>query len=56
MRVPSEDELAAIAIAYLALGQAPAAAAPVSRWRRAARTLAPDEPQRVSWRNASRTR
>jgi hypothetical protein len=51
MHVPTEDELAAIAVAYLTLqrDQSPPAP-PVSRWRLAARALARGEPQRVGWR------
>jgi hypothetical protein len=47
MRAPTEDELAAIAVAYLALQreQKPAPV-PVSRWRLAARSLAP-KPSRI---------
>jgi hypothetical protein len=51
MHVPSEDELAAIAVAYLSLQRVQTPPAPpVSRWRLAARALAPNEPQRERWR------
>jgi len=55
MRDPTEEELAAIALAFLTLQREPSPP-PLSRWRRAARALAPDEPQPPSWRNASRAR
>jgi hypothetical protein len=57
MHVPTEEELAAIAVAYLALQREAAPAhAPVSRWRVAARALSADEPRRRAWRNAGRVR
>ena len=58
MHVPTEDELAAIAVAYLAVQreQTPPAPPPMSRWRLAARALTHDEPQRLRWRLASRVR
>ncbi len=58
MHVPSEDELAAIAAAYLILQreQSPPATPAVSRWRLAARALGREEPQQTSWRGASRSR
>jgi hypothetical protein len=51
MHVPNEDELAAIAVAYLTLQQhqTPPPAPPVSRWRLAARALTPDAAQRRGW-------
>jgi hypothetical protein len=57
MHVPTEDELAAIAVAYFTLQreQTPPAPTP-SRWRLAARALTPDEPARIGWRKASRLR
>jgi hypothetical protein len=57
MRVPTEEELAAIAVAYLALQhQTAPPPAPPSRWRLAARALPADEPRRLPWRSASRVR
>jgi hypothetical protein len=57
MQVPSEDELAAIAAAYLLLQREQSRPAPaVSRWRLAARALVRNEPQTTSWRGASRLR
>jgi hypothetical protein len=57
MRVPTEDELAAIAAAYLAVQREQVAPKlPVSRWRLAARALAPSEERRLRWRDASRVR
>jgi hypothetical protein len=57
MDVPSEDELAAIAAAYLMLLREPSPPAPpVSRWRLAARALERAQPQRTAWRVASRSR
>jgi hypothetical protein len=54
MHVPTEEELAAIAVAYLTLHREPPPAPPVSRWRLAARALAPADPQHLRWRSASR--
>jgi hypothetical protein len=55
MHVPNEDELAAIAVAYLVLQRAQTPPAPpVSRWRLAARAVAREEPRRTSWRSANR--
>jgi hypothetical protein len=57
MEVPSEDELAAIAAAYLLLQREQLPPAPaVSRWRLAARELDRSVPQPSSWRSASRLR
>jgi hypothetical protein len=57
MRVPTEDELAAIATAYLAVQREQIAPAlPVSRWRLAARALAPSAERRLRWRDANRVR
>jgi hypothetical protein len=57
MHVPSEEELAAIATAYLVLQREHSMPPPPpSRWRIAARALEPDETQRARWRNASRVR
>jgi hypothetical protein len=56
MHQPDNEEMAAIAAAYLLLQrEQPALAAPLSRWRLAARAFANDEPRR-SWRSASRVR
>jgi len=55
MHVPTEDELAAIAVAYLTLTRATAPPqSDVSRWRSAARAHADDAAQRVRWRDAGR--
>jgi hypothetical protein len=57
MHVPTEEELAAIAVAYLAVQRASAAPAePASRWRAAARAQSMNDPRRGGWRNASRLR
>jgi hypothetical protein len=57
MHVPTEDELAAIAVAYFTLQREQTSPAPTpSRWRLAARALTPDEPARIGWRKASRLR
>jgi len=57
MHVPTEDELAAIAVAYFSLQREPTPPQPaVSRWRLAARALTPDEPHHGGWRRASRLR
>jgi hypothetical protein len=49
MHVPTEEELAAIAVAYLSLKRSETPPAPpVSRWRLAARALAPDA-RRSRW-------
>lgn len=56
MHVPTEEELAAIAVAYLALARESTPPPPVSRWRLAARALPADEPRRLPWRSASRLR
>ena len=57
MHVPTEEELAAIAVAYLALQrEAAPAPAPISRWRLAARALPAEEPRRLAWRNSGRVR
>jgi hypothetical protein len=56
MHVPTEEELAAIAVAYLAVQRPQTPPVTVgSRWRLAARSFAPDEP-RVRWRSAGRIR
>jgi hypothetical protein len=57
MHVPTEDELAAIAVAYFAwqqeqMPQSP----PISRWHLAARALTPDLPPRRGWRKANHVR
>ena len=56
MHVPTEDELAAIAVAYLSVqrAQTPPPAPPVSRWRLAARALGPADSQRAGWTKAPR--
>jgi predicted DNA-binding transcriptional regulator YafY len=55
MHVPTEEELAAIAVAYRMLqGEAAPRPAPVSRWRLAARALPDDELRRTSWHTANR--
>jgi hypothetical protein len=57
MHVPTEEELAAIAVAFAVLQrEAALPARPVSRWRLAARALADGEPRRLSWRSAARLR
>jgi hypothetical protein len=53
MHVPSAEELAAIAVAWRSMQpEPPPPATPVSRWRLAARALAPAP--RGPWRDASR--
>ncbi len=55
MHVPSEAEMAAIALAYFALQREETLpATPISRWRLAARAL-PHEPRRTRWRSANQT-
>jgi hypothetical protein len=55
MHVPTEEEMAAIAVAFLALHrEATAPAAPMPKWRAAARALPVREPRRTSWRDANR--
>jgi hypothetical protein len=50
MHVPTEEELAAIALAYLAVQRtAVPPAPPVSRWRLAARALDGHEPEPARW-------
>jgi hypothetical protein len=57
MRVPSEEELAAIAAAYLAVRPASAEPPkPVSQWRLAARALTAEHATRDGWRSATRVR
>ena len=53
MHVPAEDELAAIAAAYLTLRrEPPPPPPPVSRWRLAARVLDDPGPERLHRRGA----
>jgi hypothetical protein len=55
MHVPTEEELAAIAVAYHVLQrEATRPVAPLSRWRLAARALPQGEVRRPSWRTATR--
>jgi hypothetical protein len=57
MHVPTEDELAAIAVAYLSLQRERTPPVPtMSRWQLAARALTPGTLPRIGWRKASRLR
>jgi hypothetical protein len=54
MHVPTAEELAAIAVAYLAAQRAPQASTPPpSRWRLAARALDGDDPEPARWSRAT---